>query len=299
MRFLDYIFFARPLLLVPVWTVYFHYLSFLSGGKGVSVGIDTVNLMKLGALTLIFGGVYVLNQIFDIESDRVNDKLYFLPRGMISVKAAWIYYAVLTAAGLVIAGLSESDAIYPAQGIVLLGVLYSVPVIKLKDRPMQALIANGWAYGVMVPIMVSPNSMPQLSGLTGYLLAIATGYILTTIPDRDGDLATGKRTIAVICGVKGALWWGLTLSSLACAAALIAHNYELAGVSGVTVLLVGYLLVSYSRSALMLACKLPILLLTIAAGVHFPLYLMVLLLTIILTRLYYHMRFGIIYPKLG
>jgi len=59
------------------------------------------------------------------------------------------------------------------------------------------------------------------------------------------------------------------------------------------------LVFSLRFNLLMFACKFPILLLTLLAGIHFPFYLFLLLLTIILTRVYYKKRFGIVYPKLG
>jgi hypothetical protein len=82
-------------------------------------------------------------------------------------------------------------------------------------------------------------------------------------------------------------------------AALAVANYEMAAVAGVTLTGIVYLLFNFKFKVLMLICKLPILLLSIMAGVHYLFYPGLLLLTIILTRLYYKKRFKIVYPKLS
>lgn len=299
MRLFDFIFFARPMLLIPVWTVFLHYLAFRTEGRFISFYINRAHLLELAALTLIFAGVYVLNQIFDIESDRANDKLYFLPRGIITTGSAWWYYVLLSVAGLAAAGAAGFNILLIGGAVVVLGILYSVPKIKLKDRPYWGLISNGMAYGILIPVMANFGREFSVAAIIPYFLAIATGYVLTTIPDREGDRAAGKKTVAVIFGINGALWWGAGLSLAALVAALISHNMELAAISGVTLLWVIYLLISFQTATIMLACKLPIMFLTVAAGIHFPCYLPLLLLTILLTRFYYKRRFGIIYPKLS
>lgn len=306
-KLLDLIFFGRPMLVIPVWTVYLHYhavniqtatdspFAFNLKGPGLE------SIISLIALTLIFKGVYVFNQIFDIESDRINDKLFFLPRGLISLRTAGIYYIILSIAGVVIAAWLSWTLFFPGLLIVGLGILYSIPGIKLKDRPLEGLLANSLAYGFLIPRMAMTGDItPDLMLATlPYFLAIASGYILTTIPDADGDAASGKRTVAVILGPKGALILALLTLLATASLSLGTENRELLIVAAVTAALVLILLGSFKFKLLMLACKLPILILTLLAGAHYPFYLVLLLLTIALTRIYYKWRFKIIYPKLG
>ena len=301
MKFLDLIFFGRPMLVIPVWTIYLHFLSLSSGTGYADVFPGRVHIINLGALTLIFMGTYVFNQIFDVESDRINDKLFFLPRGMISWRTAWIYYVLLTFAGVAISLLLSRESIRAIMALAGLGICYSMPGVRLKDSPIGGLIANAAGYGLLIPWMILKScavELPYLS-MVPYFLAIAAGYILTTIPDHDGDRAAGKRTLAVLLGPPGAVWLAL-LTALACAAAALwVGNYEMAAVAGITAALAVVLLFSFRYKILMVACKLPILLLSLLAGIHFLFYPMVLLLTIILTRFYYKRRFGIVYPELS
>ena len=300
-KIFDLLFFGRPMLVIPIWTVYLHFVAFSFTDSYINLKIDIQSIIHLIFLTLIFKGSYVINQIFDIESDRQNDKLYFLPRGLISIKTAWVYFAILSGSGLVIAYLQNILSATLAAAIVLLGILYSIPGIKLKDRPTSGMLANAVAYGILVPLVALTGRYSPENGLAmiPYFLAIASGYILTTIPDISGDAATGKKTVAVVLGEKAALWLGLLAGLATMASSILTENWELAGVSGITLIIVVVLLLSFNNRLLLLACKLPILLLTLFAGIHFPAYLIILLLTTALTRFYYKKRFDVIYPQPG
>lgn len=294
----DLIFVGRPVLLIPLWTIYLHFLSIVSRGHG---GIDIhSDLYGLAGLTLIMMGAYVLNQIFDIETDRINDKLYFLPRGIVSVRTAWIWYAILSVLGLAIAFMFAREAIGPCLLTLVLGVAYSVPGVRLKDFPVAGLLVNAMTYGFLVPACAAPDAVYVDFGrpVIPYFLAVTTIFILTTIPDMAGDAATGKKTVAVVLGPKRTLWLALAAAVLTVWTAVFAGNPEVAVVAGITAAMVVALLISFETRLLLAAGKAPILLLTLAAGYHFPPYLILLALTIVLTRVYYRNRFGIIYPRL-
>ena len=58
-------------------------------------------------------------------------------------------------------------------------------------------------------------------------------------------------------------------------------------------------LVVRSQQAVLFAAKRPILLLTLLAGYHYPVYLAFVVALLILTRTYYARRFGMVYPRLA
>lgn len=288
------------MLLIPVWTVYLHSAASYRAGWYTSIRPDSTVLIHLSILTLISGAAYVFNQLFDIESDCLNKKLFFLPQNIVAVPTAWGYYAILTTAGLFIAATVERTVLPQVIIITILGVFYSVPGVRLKDRPIAGLLANAAGYGLMIPwVARSYLNGAEIEAAVPYFPAIAAGYVLTTIPDRDGDAATGKRTVAVILGIRGALWLAVLLSVATMLISIWMGNLELAIAALATAAGAVYLIISYKRALLMMICKFPILLLTAFAAVHFPGYLLILLLTIILTRFYYTKRFGMVYPKLS
>jgi 4-hydroxybenzoate polyprenyltransferase len=301
LKIADLIFFGRPILIIPVWTVYLHFTAFIIKNGYCRLELAPHSIIHLIFLTLIFKGVYVLNQIYDIETDRLNDKLFFLTRNIISIRTAWIYYIALSSAGLLLAiGQSISSAIL-AGSIILLGLFYSIPEVKFKDRPIAGLLANGIGFGILVPLVAASDIYgPDIgAAIIPYFMAITAGYILTTIPDMDGDAAAGKKTVAVILGPKTVLWLALLASLATLATSILAGNYEMLGVSFITAILILILLITFNERLLLFTSKFPILILTLMAAAHYPLYLLILLLTIALTRFYYKKKFDIIYPQLG
>lgn len=218
-RLLDYIFFLRPVLLVPVWTI------FLLGSGGDLLALGTLDVSQAAGLlsmTAVFGGAFVLNQYFDQESDKRNRKCLFLPSGLIGGRAALCYYAVLNLIAL--GGLYWAPRATLFVVLVLsLGVIYSCGPWRWKDRPYLALVANGVAHGLLVfqagrAVAGSDVSSAFLSSLP-YGCGVCAVYLLTTIPDLEGDRQSGKRTLAVTRGplrtARWALGWSLAALLLA------------------------------------------------------------------------------------
>jgi 4-hydroxybenzoate polyprenyltransferase len=90
----------------------------------------------------------------------------------------------------------------------LLGVAYSAPPLRLKDRPLAGLFANAYAFGALIPLAATreisfdSSYLPAWSLAAYFTLAVAGVHILTTLPDREGDRATGKKTVAGVMSGK-------------------------------------------------------------------------------------------------
>jgi 4-hydroxybenzoate polyprenyltransferase len=299
----DLFFAARPLLHLPIWSVYLvalHYHDELSGGH-----FGWISLAVLLCLNLTAAGAYYFNQVHDYESDRVNQKLGFLQREFLNVRELMGGYLVLTIAAIAIApSISPVILAIILQGF-LLGYIYSAPPLRLKDRPLWGLVANAWVLGFLVAFSVMPNINFNNSGLLGwdspfyFAFAVGAVYVLTTVPDVKGDSSTGKRTLAVRFGRTPAVLIALVLHLLSLHVAYRSGFMPLVGLSGVAVLITLAALVIKAQSTLLLAIKLPILLLTLLAGYFYPAYLVFIVALIFVTRLYYRRRFGMTYPKLA
>ncbi|MFQ6003827.1 MAG: hypothetical protein ACE5KJ_08780, partial [Candidatus Zixiibacteriota bacterium] len=89
-KYLDYLFVIRPVLMPPVWTILLlgHHRSAALSGQSNLPGLILL------LVTFLVGAVYLLNQIYDVESDRINKKLFFLAEGYISKKNA-IFQTIL------------------------------------------------------------------------------------------------------------------------------------------------------------------------------------------------------------
>ncbi len=299
----DHWFFARPVLMPPVWTILL--LAAVDSGRIISLDpADWWFWRTCAGIILcyfLYGGVYVLNQIFDIESDRLNDKLYFLPRRVISPTAATIQYVLFTAVAL-IGGWYLGRVWFAVSGIiVILGVLYSIPVIRLKDRPLAGLLANAVGHGTLVYYLGyalhSPGTPPTWGPSGSYALAVAGVYLLTTVPDCAGDRATGKRTISVRYGPRLA-----SVIAALCVAGALATSISYSQwplVVSAAASLPFFILATVSPKSGAPAIRIALLLLTFFACLIFPPYLLVIVLIFVSTRWYYRRRFGETYPRLN
>ena len=161
------------------------------------------------------------------------------------------------------------------------------------------------AHGLLVSLAVMPDLDMHNVGLLGwdnpfyFALTVGGTFCLTTVPDRRGDRAAGKRTLAVAAGPKAAVAVALCMY-LAGAALAWRSGYPLLFWLALlaAVLALGSLVFS-SPKPVLLAAKLPLLLLTLIAGYFYPPYLVFIVALLSATRIYYRKRFGEVYPRLA
>ncbi|RKX29159.1 MAG: hypothetical protein DRP47_02495 [Candidatus Zixiibacteriota bacterium] len=301
MREWDFFFAARPLLHLPIWSIFLvshHYLN-----PEVD-GVSWLNLLLIVCLSFLAASAYYLNQVHDVQSDAVNRKLGFIHEGLISRQVmitGWIMTSIIP---LGLAFLFPQMVLVIFVQLALLGYLYSAAPFGWKNRPLLGLLSNAYPFGFLVSITSFPdptidNIWQQALGLPMYFfLAVAAIYILTTIPDKEGDAAVGKHTLAVVWPlsiVKSIAVIALLLAALVATEEGFIPLMYLALVSVVPIFIS---LVKGHRALDLFAAKFPILLLTILAGYFYWEYIIFVVVLIFGTRLYYHRRFDITYPGL-
>lgn len=294
---LDYFFFLRPVLLPPVWTIAL--LGIVSTGvpHPLSPGQWAIFFLHLTAL---FGGVYTLNQICDIESDRLNAKLYFLPEGIIPLRGAWIFTVALDLTAIILSYCFGWMHVILTSALILLGVAYSVGPSPWKNNPWLGLTSNAVGHGVVVYLfgcVVSGRPIAQSwVGGTVYSLAVGAVYLATTVPDAIGDRQSGKRTPAVAWGMKTTVIAAnmMVLAAVALAAWRGDRYLAFAGIAAWPFFLRAAIRVSTAATA----AKAAVAALSIAAAVAYPNYLVLLVSGFVATRLFFRWRFGTSYPSL-
>jgi len=200
---LDYVFLTRPVLMPPVWTIAL-LGSAQSWDPGRPLSEWTFLVVQLWCL---FGAVYVLNQIADIESDRINRKLFFLPEGIISQRAARVFTITLNVIAVLLGALFGVEYLGLTIVIILLGFVYSLGHRPWKNKPVLGFLANVIAHGLIVFAMGAAFAGAYNPHIwihaTAYACAVGAVYLATTVADVPGDRASGKRTIAVAIGGRG------------------------------------------------------------------------------------------------
>jgi len=306
---LDYLFFMRPVLLPPVWTI-----AILGAnaapfdGLSQSLWRTVVFAVHLSAL---FGAVYTFNQIHDVESDRRNQKLFFLPEGLISLLAARRFTVALNIAALLFTvvlastghgGGFDFEFLGLTLAIMLLGIVYSAGRRPWKNSPLLGFLANVIAHGAVVYLLGvafagSPNG-PQLELVAGYVLAVGAVYLATTVADAQGDQATGKRTLAVAIGARASMWMASVLVLLAIWIAWSGSDWLL--LTGGIIAIPFYLQSAFRPTARRAAraAKAAVAALSALACLVYPPYLVLLVVGFTGTRLFFHWRFKMTYPTL-
>jgi 4-hydroxybenzoate polyprenyltransferase len=297
-RIADHFFVLRPMLHLPVWTI----LLLGYSANLIPIHYSTTLLLVLVSGTGLFGAVFLINQIYDIESDRINDKIHFLPKGIISIKTAWVMTIALNLVSLAIAFTLSMVTGFVALLIVMLGIAYSVPPIVLKNRSWLAILANALGHGTLVYLLgyVVAGGDLSLGALRSlpYFFAVGAVYIGTTLPDIDGDKSTGKITLGVKLGLKKAILLLFALYLAALVVSLFVGDIIFWIAAGIVAPFYFWALTNRTTRTSLMAIKASILSLSLAAAYLFPLYLIFLILLIIATRYYYKYRFQLDYPSL-
>jgi 4-hydroxybenzoate polyprenyltransferase len=192
------------LILVPAWSFYALGVHLAPAPARVEL-FSVVTQPGFWCLSAILASAYVLNQIFDEESDRLNDKGQFLTHGIFRARTL-----VLIALACFVAASFLFQRVAGAQhgllvGALLLSFTYSLPPLRWCARPGFDLVANAVGYGgiafALGSAAVSTRVTPAFVDALPWVLLVGATFLHTTILDVDGDAAAGKRTTTVALGV--------------------------------------------------------------------------------------------------
>jgi 4-hydroxybenzoate polyprenyltransferase len=160
-------------------------------------------------------GSNALNQIYDLEIDRVNKGKRPLPSGRLAIGDAWIFTVLAYALTLTLAWLVAPGGRHECFWIVLAAVLltyaYSVPPLRTKQRGMLANLTIAIPRGVLLKV-AGWSSVKTVAGLEPWYIGAIFGLFLigasTTkdFADMEGDRLGGCRTLPIIHGVRHAAW---------------------------------------------------------------------------------------------
>lgn len=314
-KIFDCLFLLRIPLLAPVWTILI--LGWISGNDDVGIGgiwfsnnVSVYNLwLILFGFSLIVASIYVVNQIVDIESDRINHKLFLLPNKLVSVRFAWVLAILCAATGIIIS--LKYDTVLFILFIIglLLGVLYNLPPFRLKNKAWGGVFANSLGHG-MITFLVGWYAAKIGSDLDfqtiriGFLSsispALANGavFLATTVPDAEGDSTTGKKTFCIKYGEKNTA----ITAAVFCLGALIFsffienHYWVMAAPTVISLPFFISFAFTTKRDLAFKAFKWPVFLLSLSVTTFVPEYGVLIIFIFAVSRIYYQKRFGIEYP---
>lgn len=175
-------------------------------------------LSALGCNICITG----LNQIIDVELDKINKPNLPIASGELDMETAKKIVFIAGMIALVVSALLHWVLFLLILVILLLGIAYSVPPIQFKKHHLPAALSITIVRGVLVNIgmavhfaglihgnfVIQPVIYPLTLFISAFSLAIAW---YKDLPDRAGDAHFGYKTFPLLYSPKLALYLGAVI----------------------------------------------------------------------------------------
>jgi 4-hydroxybenzoate polyprenyltransferase len=221
LRAADFVFVLRPMIMIPAWSLYVLGVHAPAPGRAASTALVHPGFW---CMTAVLASAYVINQIFDVESDRLNGKGLHLTRGLFRPRTmVLIAFAAFAAASLLYPRAAPVQT-GPLISTLLLSFTYSLPPLRLCARPWLDLAANALGYGGVAFVLgasaVSRETLDAWLAAMPWMFLVGATFLHTTALDVAGDAASGKRTTSVAIGVTGSSRLAALLAAGALASAI-------------------------------------------------------------------------------
>ena len=215
---LAYVDLARPFTLVAPA------LGFVSGAATAigafprepwNPGLLVAPLIGSAMAALLNAGANALNQIYDLDVDRVNKPKRPLPSGRLTMAQAWSFAAISYVLALSLGWLVAPSGRHECFWLVLVAAactfIYSVPPPRTKRLGVWANITIAIPRGVLLKV-AGWSSVKTIVGVEPWYIGGVFGLFLlgatTTkdFADMEGDRCGGCRTLPIRYGVSRAAW---------------------------------------------------------------------------------------------
>lgn len=117
------------------------------------IDVSLVPRALLGVVALLLGNAFIvgINQVYDVEIDRVNKPFLPVASGEVSARLAWILVLVSAVVGLFVVRRFFSPLIFGLYAFgMTIGALYSMPPFRLKRYPLLAALTISCVRGFLL-----------------------------------------------------------------------------------------------------------------------------------------------------
>lgn len=161
------------------------------------------SIFTLFACIFVAAGGYIINDIFDIETDQINKPEKLILSKHISLKSARIFYAILTAIGI-----GSGFLVGLGMGILclVLAVLLYFYSSDLKGEMLQGNLLIAMMAGMVVYVSsrgvynVSNTYFAEYASIAFFITMVRE--IIKDIEDIEGDKAHDYETYPVVKGIQ-------------------------------------------------------------------------------------------------
>ncbi|MEM2047668.1 MAG: geranylgeranylglycerol-phosphate geranylgeranyltransferase [Candidatus Jordarchaeales archaeon] len=183
-----------------------------------------IGVLAYFVYVLIAAAGNVVNDIYDVEVDRVNKPNRPLPRGAMSVKEAKVLAGVLWSTGCALAFLISFPSGFLAVIFSTVGLLYAAKV-KVLGLLGNFVVSFSFAFGYIYGSLVVSSDFGLFSLPLMVVLFFLTAFcvlqgreIIKVMEDVEGDTLRDARTIARVYGLRTASYAGaaFNLAGIVC-----------------------------------------------------------------------------------
>jgi len=197
-------------LLVPQYVIFVWAIFILFS---IIFGYPNIELRLLFQVLLIFPflifGLNALNQVYDLTIDKINKPLRPIPSRRITSRTTKILTLTSYLIALLISVYSLNSLVLVLVLIfIVLSILYSIPLIRLKRFFLSTMIVGATLYGA-IPFILAWTLFSDGTNFPWFLFLFF--YILLVIisntkdfEDYEGDKQNKIKTLQVITGVQKA-----------------------------------------------------------------------------------------------
>jgi len=164
---------------------------------GVAMGENPTIFLVIKALFytfLIFSATMILNVIMDWDYDRLHGKNEFI-HDHLSKKDLAILYFIFVITSFILAILSNYNLMLAMVSSIILGVLYSLDQIRLKDKYMLNYLTIAAGYGLAFPLIgfFSTDPSGELTQLRITVLSISFLFCFFSSQIKDFEEITSTK----------------------------------------------------------------------------------------------------------
>lgn len=221
MKFKDAIEILRPInCLMGALTVI---IGLLNTRTGVPLEKFIINLL-LGIVAYVFiaGSGNVINDIYDIEIDKINRPHRPIPRGSITLTQAKILFGIYFIIGLIASVLNSVINVLGALNIIIAAIFGLVAWVYAKWGKKSGFLGNivvsisfsmGLIYGAVLNSSIIPIYIFCFFFTSFFLLL--SREIIKGCEDIEGDKLQGVKTLAIRIGIKKSKYFAMLFSLMA------------------------------------------------------------------------------------
>ncbi|MGC9308088.1 MAG: UbiA family prenyltransferase [Thermoplasmatota archaeon] len=176
--------------------------------------------IAVAAIVFLWQYAVIINNVYDVEIDRVTKKERILAQGLMSRQWGLKLAVLFAIVGVGLSATLSWQHVSLALACIALSTLYSVPPVRFRDHPLSPLVigagsAIAFYIGYLVPTYTMDGfevvkTLPEMTTeavILGLLIfiALSIGSMTKDIDDYQGDKKEGVKNIFTIYGIDTAV----------------------------------------------------------------------------------------------